>query len=188
MKLKRLFVGINIPQNIREKLMSEAQDDPEFGLLPVRWTDKDNLHITLEFLGYADDEQSYEIAKRLHSLIEDSPSFPAFFDKIVFGPPDGLPEMIWAVGPKNEYLTELHKNIRDGLSDMRLLRRGAKHKFSTHITLGRLSKSDAKEIEKRHEKEIRTSFPVLEVTLMESFKENNRTYYAILETVKLGEL
>jgi 2'-5' RNA ligase len=185
MKLKKLFIGINIPKNIREKLMSEAQNDPEFALLSVKWTTLENLHITVEFLGHANEDQSCEVAKKLRDIVKDFTPFPIYFDKISFGPPDALPEMIWASGPENIFLKELNKKIIADLSDMYLLKRKTKFKFSMHITLGRLSRQDAKNISEVYEKKIKINFSATEIALMESFKEKNKTRYAILENIKL---
>jgi len=185
MRLKKLFVGINIPKNIEEKLMFEVQNDPEIALLPIKWMPDENLHITLEFLGYADEDQSCEIAERLHSILKDFTPFPVYFDKITFGPPGGLPEMVWVTGPENIFLKELNKKIISDLSDMCLLKKKTKFEFSMHINMGRQSRQDAKNISEIYEKKIKVSFTVSEIALMESFKEKNKTRYAIFENVKL---
>jgi len=185
MKLKKLFVGIQLQKNIGEKLLKEAQDSVEFGLLPIKWIDKDNFHITLEFLGYADDDQACQIAKRLRTSLRNFPPFPVYLDKIAFGPPDKLPEMIWASGPENIFLKELNKKIITDLSDMYLLKRKAKFKFSAHITLGRLSRQEAKNLSETPKKNIKINFTVSEIALMESFQEKNKTKYAVLESIKL---
>ncbi len=191
MKLKRLFVGINIPKDTKEKLFSLAQSNPEIALLPVKWANSENLHMTLEFLGYADEDQTCQIAKRFHDIVRDFAPFPVYFDKISFGPKEGLSELIWALGPKNIFLEELNKKIIADLSDIYLIKRKRKFKFFMHITLGRLSKQDAKNISEIYEKKtkdlmnIKLSFTATEIALMESFKERNKTKYAILENVKL---
>ena len=50
----RIFIAINLPEDIRKKLSEFPAKWPE---LPVRWTKKENIHITLVFLGYLSEEE-----------------------------------------------------------------------------------------------------------------------------------
>ena len=54
-KRRRIFIAINLPEDIKREL---AAYDQKWSDLPVRWTEKENLHITLEFLGYLTDEET----------------------------------------------------------------------------------------------------------------------------------
>ncbi len=49
----RAFVAVDIPEDIKDKLLDASALLPEKGLLPVR---RDALHITLHFLGELDDK------------------------------------------------------------------------------------------------------------------------------------
>lgn len=56
----RVFIAINLPEDIKQKLSEYEIKWPE---LPCRWTKKENLHITLAFLGYTTDEELVEVCK-----------------------------------------------------------------------------------------------------------------------------
>ena len=45
----RIFIAVNLPENVKKKL---AEYEENWLDLPIRWTKKENLHITLVFLGY----------------------------------------------------------------------------------------------------------------------------------------
>ncbi len=47
----RLFIAINLPEEIKDILTSYQSDLPY-----VRWTKRDNLHITVKFLGDKEEE------------------------------------------------------------------------------------------------------------------------------------
>ena len=69
---RRIFIAINLPEEIKEKLASQQEKIEDLftpyrseasGSGPIRWTKKDNLHITLIFLGYISNEELLEICK-----------------------------------------------------------------------------------------------------------------------------
>ena len=179
---KKIFVAISLPENIKDKIMLHVKSD-DFALLPVRWIEKENLHLIVEFLGYVEDDQVYEIAQRLHEVTEGMSLFSLNFNKIGAGPLGEKPKMIWMTGDESKILKELNKKIIDAMSDIRLVKSGKKHNFIAHITLGMIEKSKLKDFEMK-EKEVNMPFSVENIELMESFKEKNKTKYAILESVK----
>jgi len=60
MQRYRIFIAINLPEEIKEKLADYQRKWPE---LPIRWTKPKNIHITLVFLGYLSDEELVEICR-----------------------------------------------------------------------------------------------------------------------------
>ena len=63
MTKRRLFIAINLPNKLRKRLVEYQRkwDDVDPGL--IRRVKKSNLHITLVFIGYVDDDEMYEICK-----------------------------------------------------------------------------------------------------------------------------
>ena len=57
-KRHRVFIAINLPAEVRKELGNFYTKHPE---LPAKWTKKDNLHITLEFLGDLTDVEIGEV-------------------------------------------------------------------------------------------------------------------------------
>ena len=64
----RLFIALNIPEEIRKKLYEEAVLLKKEGMFEGKVTGKDNLHLTLKFLGDVEEEKVGEIKERLNGI------------------------------------------------------------------------------------------------------------------------
>ena len=84
-KRHRVFIAINLPEEIKRELALYAQKWPE---LPAKWTSKDNLHITLEFLGALTDEEIGEVCVIVKEVAGRHESFSLNLNKILYGPPN----------------------------------------------------------------------------------------------------
>ena len=201
----RIFIAINLPENIKKKLVEYQKKWPE---LPVRWTKPDSLHITLAFLGYLKDEELVEICKITREVASRHTSFEVRLNKISYGPNGkkpprppkfsetvtseednnglrkfGRPRMIWAAGEKSEEFTAL-KNDLD-----KLLASSEGRQFSLHITLGRIRQWEWRRIEPEDrpevEEEIDLLFPVNSIEIMESVLKRGGPKYNIIESINL---
>ena len=83
-KRHRIFVAINLPNEIKRELFLYSQKWPE---LPAKWTAKDNLHITLEFLGSLTEEELGEVCVIVKEVAERHSCFSLNINKILYGPP-----------------------------------------------------------------------------------------------------
>ena len=61
----RIFISIDIPNEIKEKVIEIQKQLPEF---KGKLTERENLHLTLKFLGEVDEEKIEEIKKRLKDI------------------------------------------------------------------------------------------------------------------------
>src|SRR3989344_1369685 len=153
MKLHRIFIAINLPEGIKTKLLEYENKWPE---LLARWTTKENLHLTLAFLGNTSDQELAEVCALLEKVGAKHNPFSLVFTKITYGPfdyaqdkPDTKrPKMIWAVGEKSAELSTLQNDVQKiaGL-EASPLRQGsseASQPFSPHLTLARLKTFELK--------------------------------------------
>ena len=83
-KRHRIFVAINLPGDIRKALFEYSKKWPN---LPAKWTNKDNLHITLEFLGSLTEEELGEACVAVKEVAERNESFSLSLRQILYGPP-----------------------------------------------------------------------------------------------------
>lgn len=186
---QRIFIAINLPENIKRKLAIYQAEMPE---LPIRWTKEDNLHITLVFIGYANDEELLEISKTTKAIAKRHSPFSVNLTKICYGPPKKMPpRMIWTVGEKSQEFTSLRDDLNKSLMDSEGVRFSPERReFSPHITLGRIGKWEWQRIEPEErpavEKEINLSFPVDSIEVMESQLKRGGAEYIILESHKLA--
>ena len=137
--------------------------------MPVRWTKPENIHITLDFLGYVSDEEILEIFETTKETASKHKSFEVRITKICYGPPEKMPpRMIWAMGDK----------IRE-------------FNIVPHITLGRIKTWQWKQIEPEERpevsEEIDLSFEVNSIEIVESVLGRGGPKYAILESFPLND-
>ena len=185
----RIFIAINLPENIKKQLSDYQSRWPE---LPCRWTKKENLHITLAFLGYLNDEELVEICKITKEVASRHEPFLITLNKIIYGPPHNTPRMIWAEGEKSEKLGKLQKDLENSLSGLSSeLEEEQGRDYTLHITLGRLRQWEFRQIEPEERpevnEEINLSFEVGSIEVMESELKRGGPEYAVLESMKLGE-
>ena len=181
MKKRRVFISINLPEDIKKKLAGYKERWLE---LPIRWTKQDNIHITLVFLGYIADEELINICKAVKESASNHSSFSINLFKICYGPTDKKPpRMVWAIGEKSEEFASLKDDLDKSLAI------SEKRQFSPHVTLGRIRKWEWQKIEPEErseiDEEIGLNFSVDSIELMESVLKRGGPEYTILESYNL---
>ena len=187
---RRIFIAINLPEKIKSQLVKYQKKWPE---LPVRWTKKDNLHITLVFIGYLKDEEIPEICQTVEEMAGKNSIFTISLNKIVYAPPKKMPpRMVWASGEKSEQLTKLQRALENSLlaSPLKKNIKQEKRLYSPHITLGRIKRWDFKQLEIEERPSINENvsfnFEVSSIEIMESQLKRTGAEYTVLESVPLG--
>ena len=200
----RVFVAINLPENIKNKLAEYQEKRPD---LPVRWTKKENLHITLIFLGYLIDEELLEVCNITEEIASKNQSFFINLKKIIYGPPKKIPpRLVWVEGEKSEELGKLQKDLENSFLTSRATAKGKEEDLSSspspvkglesegrpytsHLTLGRIKTWEFKQIEPEERPEINEdinlSFEVNSIEVMESQLKRTGPNYTILESCPL---
>jgi 2'-5' RNA ligase len=186
----RIFIAINLPENIKKKLTDYQLKWPE---LPCRWTKKENLHITLAFLGYLIDEELLEILKITKEVASRHEPFFINLNKILYGPLKQPPRMVWIEGERSEELGKLQKDLENALSSDQTLTKTDREQearpYAPHITLGRLKQWEFREIEPEERPEVNEdvffNFEVKSIEIMESQLKRGGPEYTILESAPL---
>ena len=191
----RIFIAINLPEKIKDELEKLEKETAE--LFPeetsrglIRWVKKDNLHITLLFLGYIEEENIPQICKIVNEIAKTQNPFSLEFKKVLYGPPNKIPpRLIWVDLEKSTELTDLVKKLKEKVEETGFLEKMEKREFSPHITLGRIRTWQWKRIEPEErpdiKKDISLNFEVNSVEVMESQLKRSGAEYAILETCNL---
>lgn len=180
----RIFIAINLPENIKNKL---SQSEGKWLELPCRWTKKENLHITLVFLGYISDEELVEFCKIAKEVALKQEPFLINLNKIMYGPPNKPPRMVWAEGEKSEELGKLQRELENSISGLsRELKEEKGRGYAPHITLGRLKQWEFQKIEPEERPEINEdvslNFEVKSIEVMESELKRGGPIYSVLES------
>jgi 2'-5' RNA ligase len=104
---KRLFVAIDLPDSTRQ-LLSDLDPD----IRGARWTEPDQMHMTLGFFGSVPEVIELKLREKLSAI-----GFGAFFLPVngvgVFSS-KGAPKIIWiAAGKAHPHLFQIHKRVQE---------------------------------------------------------------------------
>ena len=189
MKQYRVFISINFPEGIKKKLADFQKKLPE---LPVKWTKLNNIHITLAFIGSVRDEELLDICKITKKVVSRHASFFVNLNKICYGPPKKMPpRMIWAEGEKSQEVAALKADLEKSLLSSGNVSFSPENRaFSPHVTLGRIRQWEWRKIEPEErpeiDEEIKLSFSVDSIEVMESQLKRGGAEYTVLESAPLS--
>lgn len=179
---RKIFVGIALPAQVRKRLMQKVE---KYKDLPVRWSAEENLHITLVFLGYVDDDMLPVVCDRVRAAVEDVEIFDIDFNKIELGPgPGAEAKMVWVSGEASEELKELQERIEKELGVFKK----EKKAFCPHITLGRIKQFGWSEMEEFPEvnEDYRMGVSVDAVDVIESAVIDGKRKFMTIESCPMN--
>lgn len=128
----RLFVALSIPDDVAQSLTLL-----QGGVPGARWQSRDQLHLTLRFIGEVDGRDARALDDALTGL--DAPAFDLQLHAVgQFG--NKQPDSLWAAVRKNELLTHLQRKVDTAIR--RVGQPQDAHKFTPHVTLARLRHPD----------------------------------------------
>lgn len=186
---RRIFIAINFPQEIKQKLQASQMKWLE---LPAKWVRPENLHITLAFLGYVADEDLIEIFRVTREVASRHAPFLISLKKVCYGPPKKMPpRMVWASGERNMGLGSLQKDLENSLfsGPMENTKEPELRAYTPHVTLARIKQWDFRAIEPDErpqiDEDISLSFPVDSIEVMESQLKRGGAEYTILGSYNL---
>jgi RNA 2',3'-cyclic 3'-phosphodiesterase len=141
----RLFVSVDLPSDLVEPI---ADLQEEFARADgLRFTDPEQAHLTLKFLGEASEEHLEEVSAAIERGVEESEVSPFVAQ---FG---GL-----GVFPSLEYISVVWFGVEEGAGDLRRLHEAIEartvgvgfdpeeHEFTPHVTLARMDHAGGKEV------------------------------------------
>jgi 2'-5' RNA ligase len=159
--------------------------------LPAKWTIPQNLHITLEFLGYVASEDLKDIIEITEETAKRHSPFLIKLNKISYGPKDKMPpRMVWAEGEESKELGTLKDDLQQSLSKAQFRTENTRG-FKPHITLGRIKTWGFKMIEPEERPEVNEDvsidFEVESIEIMESQLKRGSPEYIVLESCQLKD-
>lgn len=137
--MKRLFIAVPIQEKTRNEIAQGIFADTRTKMLPVRWTNIQNLHLTLQFLGDTDEKRIPVLKQILNRLGTSGIAEELTFTNIGAFPNPSNPRVIWIGVKENESLRKMQRQltadlIRNGFS-------ADQKKFKAHLTLGRVKEN-----------------------------------------------
>jgi RNA 2',3'-cyclic 3'-phosphodiesterase len=128
----RLFVALELPEHVRERLTGLMG-----GVPGARWTEAQNLHLTLRFIGEVENGLLPDIDVALGSVT--APAFDVVLDGIGQFGSGSKARVLWAGVERNDALMHLNQKVESAL-----VRTGLppeERRYSPHVTLARLRES-----------------------------------------------
>ena len=158
----RLFAAIDLPKETEDELAAFDRT-----LKEARWVPPDQLHLTLRFMGDADDTMFQSVRQTLGE-VRCAPFGLALRGTGHF-PPGREPRVLWVGMEKNRALEELQQQVERAVVAAGFP--AEPRRFSPHITLARLKHSTPAEVsewEQRHTAVRNPEVPVDEFHLYSS--------------------
>jgi RNA 2',3'-cyclic 3'-phosphodiesterase len=129
----RLFTGIDLPEEVRERLERLLMH-----LRPVahlKWSPVYNLHVTLKFIGELPEEMLPQLEAALRSVPPRAP-IPAEVKGLGWFPNPHHPRVFWVAVHAGEELAALARDIDAAVQPLGIA--GEERPFAAHLTLARI--------------------------------------------------
>ncbi|WMJ82042.1 RNA 2',3'-cyclic phosphodiesterase [Clostridium sp. MB40-C1] len=170
----RVFYAVTFDEKIKEKF-SECRDIVSKHSIKGTFTNTNNFHLTLEFIGQVDEKQ----LRLLINVLQKLKNLPKELDVSNIGSfKRGNKEIIWCGIEENKELMKLQEQLRN-----LLIKNGFSidnRKYKPHITIGRqiVRVDSTKELIVEP-----MQAPIRSIALMESKKINNQLIYEVLREI-----
>jgi 2'-5' RNA ligase len=134
--MPRSFIAIPISRPLRDNLVDIIKEISKISP-NTKWVERENLHITMRFLGDIDDEMVKKISDVLDEVAVKIALFPFEIEGIGAFPHPKRARVIWAgISQGSDEIVKIEKNIGDKLEELGIPKEGKA--FHPHITLGRV--------------------------------------------------
>lgn len=196
----RLFLAVPMPEAIRERIHAIIERLRPRGW-PMRWTEPDNAHLTLHFLGDTPPEEAAILRMSLPAIVAQHEAFDLRTAGLGVFPKLKRPRVLWlgVWGPTHR-LESIYNELGDVLDEMMFPIE--ERPFSPHITLGRVRDTrntpirdlpealraaiDEMEAEGLADPKHGIPFPVEEVLLMRSHLDREGARYEVIARFPLA--
>jgi 2'-5' RNA ligase len=128
----RLFVAIALPEVVKDRIAALAG-----GVPGAKWTDRDNMHLTLRFIGEVPEDRMADIHHGLSRIRQ--PAFDISLAGSGYFKQGRNPTTLWVGVERNDALQQLRDKVEQALQ-----REGFDadtRRYSPHITLARLQRA-----------------------------------------------
>lgn len=179
----RTFIALELPEQVRKEIFNEFKKLENSGFIVGNFVSKDNLHLTLKFLGTMTEERIEGVKKRLSDL--NFSEFEVKTGDVGYFPSERYVRVIW-VDLLADEIFKLKEEIDRSLKEIGI--NNDNRDFKSHITSTRVKNVKDKENFLKLLKELRVkkmNFPVDKVVLIKSELTRSGPVYKILEEFKL---
>lgn len=130
----RTFIAIDVNDAVRSVAQQSIEKLMKRGF-KANWVSKENVHLTLFFLGEVSRHQIDEVAEHLCHRVIGFPSFSYIVDKLGYFSKGNQPRVVWLGVKSNQSLQKLYEEMKAELVKHNF---SFEERFSPHITIGRV--------------------------------------------------
>ncbi len=141
MTKKRVFVAINLPDDVKNELAAIISKIGDNYNENVRFISRDNWHLTISFLGEQTDDNISSANQAIEGTAKKFMPPNIQFEKIIYGPIGKTPRMIWLVASRrtSDRLGEIKADLEKGLFEAGINFEQEHRQYNAHLTLARFS-------------------------------------------------
>ncbi len=136
----RLFVAISLPDPVKDEIeKAQRHLRSAFPGKSVRWTKREQFHLTLKFLGNVRQTRVSELISALREACMPLSELQVRVEGMGFFPDARFPRVLWVgVRDRKNLLFRLHEVVEAGVS--RVTGERPDERFTAHVTLGRIER------------------------------------------------
>lgn len=189
----RLFIAIEIPPAAIEEIADFINDMAPGASSNMRWTARENVHLTLQFLGDTDPTKVGQIQRNIAEAVTNTGPFTLSLDETGVFPDFRAPRILWvSLAGEVRRLMMLQGRIEGSMKAMGF--QPERRPFTPHVTVGRVSRDltdqQLGDIGFGWRRSVlppkRAQIPVREVVLYRSRLQSGGPVYDKLFVAKLG--
>jgi len=184
----RTFIAVETSPAVRRRA-ADLQTKLRESQVNATWTDPENMHVTLQFLGDVDDTLIPEVCKRVEAVVTPFAPFFVDFSKAGAFPAIDRPRTVWiGVDQGTQELVDLQFAIQESLVEMRFPRE--RRTFRPHLTLARVREGGRRQSRLAellaHYRDFKAeSCDVAEVLIFGSFLDRSGPTYQVMGRASL---
>lgn len=166
----RLFTAIELVDSVKDYILTFLG-----GLRGAKWVSRDNIHLTLQFIGEVNSHQYRLITEKLLE-VDEGPFSIKITGPGIFKSGKQV-RTLWLGIEENPRLLELHRKVQAKLQEVEIP--FETRKYTPHITLARLKDTPFNEVAKYLENNSTLDFQEMEVDEFQLFSSKLTTSKAI---------
>jgi 2'-5' RNA ligase len=133
----RTFIALGLDRAVHDRTMTLQQTLARTGA-EVKWTEPENLHVTLLFLGEVDEREVLDVCRAVGDCARGRAPFAMSVEKTGCFPNARRPRVLWVgVGEGLQEVVAVHDALETVLLELGCYRREDRQ-YTPHVTLGRV--------------------------------------------------
>ncbi len=132
----RTFLAIELPDSTKKNIIDHIHHYRDLSKSMIRWVNRENLHITMKFLGKFDQTHVHRLKNLLTNSLKAIPVFKIHIDRMGAFPNLHTPKVVWMGFDYPENLDLIYRHIEDSIQTLGY--EADDRPFSPHLTLGRV--------------------------------------------------